>query len=146
MPRPLSVRSVPVLVVAAAVAVACATSKPLSPILSAQSLVGTYYLDTLANAADTVAFPNVAGTLLLTNNTFIESVGIIEGPGDTVAISPPDTGTYTISGSTLTETSDNPQIPSVTATASFRGSNDTLDITVTSPAQAAGTYVWVRSN
>jgi|GEM_PF-4254695 hypothetical protein len=143
MHRKLSIHIVPVLVITA-VAVACSSSTT-APKLTGQRLAGSYYLDTISNAAVTASFPGLAGTLVLTDSTFFESVGIIEGPGDTVVVSPPDSGTYTISGSTLTETSANAAIPAVTATASLRG-GDTLDVTVTSPAQAAGTYVWVRTN
>jgi hypothetical protein len=144
MHRKSSILIVPVLVITA-VAVACSSSTSTSPKLTSQRLAGSYYLDTISNGAVTASFPGLAGTLVLTDTTFFESVGIIEGPGDTVVVSPPDSGTYTISGSTLTETSVNSAIPAVTATASLRG-GDTLDVTVTSPAQAAGTYVWVRTN
>jgi hypothetical protein len=143
MHRKSSIHIVPVLIITA-VAVACSSSTSTSP-LTSQRLAGSYYLDTISNGAVTASFPGLAGTLRLTDSTFFESVGIVEGAGDTVVVSPPDSGTYTISGATLTETSVNSAIPAVTATASLRG-GDTLDVKVTSPAQAAGTYVWVRTD
>jgi hypothetical protein len=145
MHRKLSIPIAPVLVVITAVAVACSSSTSTGLKLTTQQLAGSYYLDTISNGAVTASFPAVVGTLVLTETTFFESVSIVEAPGDTVVVSAPDSGTYTISGSTLTETSVNSAIPAVTATASLRG-GDTLDVTVTSPAQAAGTYVWVRTN
>jgi hypothetical protein len=135
----------PVVVAAAGlVGLACSSSNSTGPKLTPQALVGAYTLDTVSTAAGTATPPQVRGTLQLTDSTYIvyvvEQVGA--GAGDTV-VATSDSGTYTVSGSTFTETSKTGN-PPVTAMASLRGNNDTLDVKVTSPAQAAGTFVWVR--
>jgi hypothetical protein len=86
------------------------------------------------------------GTLVLTDSTYHEHVVIETGPTvtDTTQLSA-DSGTYSVSGSTFTQTSET-GLPSVVATASLRGNGDTLDVKVTSPAEAAGTYVWVKTD
>jgi hypothetical protein len=147
MMRRASVRLLFLAVAATGVAVvACSSSKSTGPKLTPQQLVGTYTLDTLSTAAGTATPPAVNGTLVLTDSTYHEHVVAATGPSpsDTMQLSA-DSGTYSISGSTFTQTSQTGQ-PSVTATASVRGTNgDTLDVIVTSPAQAAGTYVWVKT-
>lgn len=130
------------------IGLACSSSKGTGPNLTPQALVGTYALDTAATVSGTATPPEINGTLQLTDNTYKVHIVVMTGagPGDT-ATALSDSGTYTVSGSTFTETSiENPGQPSVTATASLRGNNDTLDVNVTSPAQAAGTFVWSRTN
>lgn len=147
MMRHVSVRLLSLAAAATGVAVAaCSSSKSTAPRLTPEQLVGTYNLDTLSTAAGTATPPAVNGTLVLTDSTYREHVVAATGPSpsDTAQLSA-DSGTYAVSGSSFTQTSETGQ-PSVTATASLRGANgDTLDVIVTSPAQAAGTYVWVKT-
>jgi hypothetical protein len=140
------VRAIPVGIVAvAAILAACSSSKTTGPKLTPQALVGAYYLDTLSSAGQTLTPPAINGSLVLTDNGYKEHVLLVTGtaPSDTTQLSS-DSGTYSISGSTFTQTSQVPGGVNVTATAALRGNGDTLDVAVTSPAAAAGTYVWVR--
>lgn len=127
----------PAVVAAAGIVGLACSSSSTGPKLTPQALVGAYTLDTLSVGGMSASPPAVAGTLQLTDSTY--KVNVTEGPAQLVK----DSGTYTVSGSTFTETSLT-GLPAVTATASLRGNNDTLDVNVTSPAQAAGTFVWVR--
>lgn len=144
MMRRVSVRLLSLAVAATAVVVvACSSSKSTAPRLTPQQLVGTYNLDTLSTAAGTATPPIVVGTLTLTDSTYKEQVTTQTQSGP---MQQSDSGTYSISGSTFTQTSEEGN-PSVTATASLRGANgDTLDVIVTSPAEAAGKTVWVKTN
>jgi hypothetical protein len=141
--RPFAWITPAVVAAAGIVGLACSSSST-GPKLSPQALVGAYALDTLSTQAFTATPPQVRGTLQLTDTSYKVRVVQMTGPnpGDTV-VATSDSGRYTVSGSTFTETSLT-GLPAVTATASLRGNNDTLDVKVTAPAQAAGTFVWVR--
>jgi hypothetical protein len=133
-----------VVATAGLVGLACSSSKSTGPKLTPEALVGAWSLDTLATTNVTSTPPQARGTLQLTDSTYKVYVVVETGnaPGDT-AVAVKDSGTYTISGSTFTENSLT-GLPAVTATASLRGNGDTLDVDVTSPAQAAGTFVWSK--
>jgi hypothetical protein len=110
-------------------------------------LTGSYSLETLtirlAGGGMESISPPKAGSLVLTDSTYVifavADTGLSGSP-DTAAS---DSGTYVVAGSMLIETSARGH-GTDTATAMLRSHNDTLDISVTSPVSAAASYIWAR--
>jgi hypothetical protein len=128
-----------------AVVMACAST---SPNLTPTKLTGSYALATLTihladGGTESASPPQGTGTLALTDSAY-KVFAVIDtgasGSPDTVAS---DSGAYVVKGSMLIETSAKGQ-GTDTATAMLRSHNDTLDVSVTSPASAAASYVWAR--
>jgi hypothetical protein len=133
-------------VVATVVGLACSSTGPK---LSPSSLAGSYTLAlvtivTSGGGGYSASPPQASGALQLTESTYkvfaVSDTGLNAIP-DTLAS---DSGTYVVRGSILVETSATGQSAD-TATASLRANNDTLDLNITAPANAAASYVWVRA-
>lgn len=142
----MPIRPVSAILLCIAAITACAST---SPNLTPTKLTGSYSLATLtvhlATGGTETVSPPQAGSLVLTDSTYnvfaVADTGLTSTP-DTVAS---DSGTYLLQGSMLIETSARGH-GTDTATAMLRSHNDTLHVSVASPAQAAASYIWARTD
>jgi hypothetical protein len=131
--------------------VACSSSTtPKLPKPTAQSIAGTYTLDTIAFVTPTTGeefmSPYVRGSLVLTQTNYHVYVVIDTSSSgiaaDTVVVRS-DSGTYTISDSTMIEQSASGGQSSVVV--AFDGSVNALRQSIRPAAQVDSTYDWERS-
>ena len=140
--RRLGVRLVPVLaLLSAAIVSACSSNSSTGPTVTVAQVVGNYSLVSLVVSGQAVA--GASGQLGLTSgasaNTGNYVVSLVEPTGPCSADTIADTGTFTVTGSTWSQTGQT----TGTQVGTVKLSNDTLYVVVNTLAGPV-TNTWVR--
>ena len=117
-----SIRAFALLASAVAVAASCSSSSSPTAPLTPSEMAGNYTLLTFSQGGTNV--PGTTGAMTLTTTRYAVTLNI---PPSTTQI---DSGTYTISGNSFSQTSD---VNHLTFTGSASMSNNVLSVTVTTP-------------
>ncbi|HEX8716959.1 MAG TPA: hypothetical protein VF722_08270 [Gemmatimonadaceae bacterium] len=129
------------LVAVALLASACGSDNtPTQSNITPQEVQGNWELVSFTQGGNTLVPPAAAGTLTLTLTTYAIDITLPPPVGEEA-----DTGTYTISGTTWSQTSTSAANAGLQSqgTAALSSNQDTLSVNVTTQGQEVAT-VWAR--